>query len=1210
MAAGLLASAAVAAGVVAAAALAVVGGWALFRFRGPDLGLRAARRALERGDHQAALALARRARPPAGAARRSWHDEQRQLEAEALYAAAEVALRERRFADALAFYEVVAGLLGLDKAEAGRRVVEAMLAEARRLSVAEPDNAALPEILGHILERQSRCPEASFWLGLYRLRRGDNQAGTTALTTAHDAAQGRPIDPALYLGAIWLREGKPREALRVLADANRIVPNCPLVAWQLGVALLQSGGDALLALRALQKATGPDGFPKYLRAPHRLWAETLSADSWVRNVSQRAGAQGSIFRCPLGLDQIASVLQQARLTLAETLVTCERADEAVPVFADLLRSQDSLAVRRGLGLALLHLGRTDEALPHLHRAHTAEKPPTAVTTGALAACLAQAGGDRAANARHALGLIASLNVRADANWARHAGAVFAAAQAAGVGVSAEEVAELAAVLVSADAADPTAAAVYNLLATLQPQAVSVEAAGLYVRAAQRHGVNLPLDEFLFDRAMADRAATRELFQAQEWDFDAAERQYLERWADRHPGTYPAAPGIDYADEAETALLADANRLLSQRRPEDARGVAKLVLKLNPASGPAHDRLAELAFRGGDRTAAADWLRKWRDRCPNDPLPLIRLAAFDAADRRPAEGLAAAHQALDRVRGVARVPVLILAARLAVGADKRADAATLFDECLSLDPNNPVALAGRSALAWSEGKFARLIRLSDRMAEVQAEDPWFHYLAGAALLLAGRFDEAEVSARYAAGDPATAAEGRHLLALVRDRRNDPAGAADLLKDPAVAAGAAGQHAVALRGQAAWRGGDYVEALRCWQTLPDGRLKTWNLATVIGGTAFLAGVQALRAGDAEDACRWLRKAAEVGHPDPRLESLLAAACAGAGTRAGDHRGIELLEQAAEAGGPRPEIVRRLARGYRRAGRLADARRLLDTVLADDASLDLERGLLLLAEGHPVPAERAFATAFDHDPKSAAAAVNLVFTRLSLGRVAEAAELMPRAAVLAPDPALKRLLLELHALATGAREPPPEWSVADDKTILQCLRSLGRLESIAPLVDSLQAFRAQSPPVKHAHAELVPLRARDRLDRGDPVAARELLEPLAGPNAPPVVQNLLGICAALRSEFPRAVRRFQAALPPVGDDARVQQNLALVRGWSDDPERSVAHWRRFLELHASQMRVPAGVADYHRRISALVREKVKEAIAAQADRQPSETERHART
>ena len=309
MAAGLLADAtAMTAGLVAAGSLAAVAGWLVVRLRGPEPTLRAARRAIARDDLSGALSLLRRIRPADDAPSRPWHAEQRNLEAECLYVAAESALRDRRFADAYDQYQAVAALIGMDEAEAARRVDEAMLAEVRRLSVANPDGPALPAMLSHILERQP-CPEALFWLGMFRLRHDNAAAGMAALETAYTLTGGRQVDPALYLGVVALRAGKPRDALRYLADANRLAPNCPLVSYHLGMALIESGGDAPLAFRALQKATVPDGLPKYVRLPQRLWAESLPPGSWVRNVAQRAVVQRTTFTCPLGLDRVEPLLR-------------------------------------------------------------------------------------------------------------------------------------------------------------------------------------------------------------------------------------------------------------------------------------------------------------------------------------------------------------------------------------------------------------------------------------------------------------------------------------------------------------------------------------------------------------------------------------------------------------------------------------------------------------------------------------------------------------------------------------------------------------------------------------------------------------------------------------------------------------------------------------------------------------------------------------
>jgi Tfp pilus assembly protein PilF len=71
---------------------------------------------------------------------------------------------------------------------------------------------------------------------------------------------------------------------------------------------------------------------------------------------------------------------------------------------------------------------------------------------------------------------------------------------------------------------------------------------------------------------------------------------------------------------------------------------------------------------------------------------------------------------------------------------------------------------------------------------------------------------------------------------------------------------------------------------------------------------------------------------------------------------------------------------------------------------------------------------------------------------------------------------------------------------------------------------------------------------------------------------------------------VRHFAAALPAVGDDARVQQNLAVVRGWQGDADRAAAHWKRYLDQFASQVTPPPGQADYKKRLARLVRERLK--------------------
>src|SRR5207244_1503485 len=112
-------------------------------------------------------------------------------------------------------------------------------------------------------------------------------------------------------------------------------------------------------------------------------------------------------------------------------------------------------------------------------------------------------------------------------------------------------------------------------------------------------------------------------------------------------------------------------------------------------------------------------------------------------------------------------------------------------------------------------------------------------------------------------------------------------------------------------------------------------------------------------------------------------------------------------------------------------------------------------------------------------------------------------------------------------------------------------------------LDGRRSLSPVVRQGREELWPLRAKRLLDRGDPAGAAKLL---ASAIPSPLVQNLQGVAAAMRQDFDAAIGHFQAALPQMGEDARVQQNLAIVRGWLGEPDKAAGHWRRFLESFAA--------------------------------------------
>ena len=121
--------------------------------------------------------------------------------------------------------------------------------------------------------------EASFWQALCDLREGTPTRPWSTCRLPAPARRGRCrrtkadistpdaappptspfIDPPLYLGAIHLTQGQPKEAMRFLTEANRMDPGCPVVTLQLGAAMIAAGGDTQFAVLRLQKSLGPRG---------------------------------------------------------------------------------------------------------------------------------------------------------------------------------------------------------------------------------------------------------------------------------------------------------------------------------------------------------------------------------------------------------------------------------------------------------------------------------------------------------------------------------------------------------------------------------------------------------------------------------------------------------------------------------------------------------------------------------------------------------------------------------------------------------------------------------------------------------------------------------------------------------------------------------------------------------------------------------------
>src|SRR5581483_2914892 len=184
-----------------------------------------------------------------------------------------------------------------------------------------------------------RCAEAHFWYGLCLARQGELRAAVAALRRAHEHAGRQFIDPAFYLGLLLHRLGEPQEALRYLAEANRIDTGCALVACLTGICLVAAGGDAGVAARTLQRSLGRRGLAQWRQVPQRAWLEAFPRDkSWIHKL---AGCGKYV--CPVLGKDLTSIERQARLALGQAHYRLGAFQDAVDNFEGLFKESPPTA---------------------------------------------------------------------------------------------------------------------------------------------------------------------------------------------------------------------------------------------------------------------------------------------------------------------------------------------------------------------------------------------------------------------------------------------------------------------------------------------------------------------------------------------------------------------------------------------------------------------------------------------------------------------------------------------------------------------------------------------------------------------------------------------------------------------------------------------------------------------------------------------------
>jgi len=837
--------------------------------------------------------------------------------------AADHLLREKQFEEALGHALEAGARLGLDLAEQRAWVVEAMLAEARRLfalGAEDKDTQAVVKLLDRIFAVQTPCAEASFWQGLCWIRQGQIEAATAALLAAHEQAGKQYLDPAFYLGLLLYRQGKAQESLRYLAEANRVDVGNPFVTCQMGISLVAAGGDSGLAVRALQRALGPKGFGLWAARPDRVWIEVFpEGKSYVRRLAAKY-----IYTCPVLGPDLTLITRQGQFALAQAHYRHGDFEQAADLLTKLLQdSPPTVPLLRALGLALARCGRYDQAYKHLRTALEQEEPKDPFTAGYLALCGALGKptnpDDKPRNVAWAIRLMARYPVLGNAEWASLLSAVHAEARrlnAAGemlVSLGRDEQLLLCDTLASVNATDPRAAEAYAYLAATYPDAVKPKYAFLYVRAAAQHGYTSERDLDLFAHTFREAGAARTFFAENQWNFDDIEYLYLQRSAALHPRQFPSVLGADYPARGEAFLLERSRREEASGRDDLARTCIEVLLRLNPTSIPAHDRLAYLHYRRGDREQAVALLSGWQRLAPNDPWPLVRQAIIEQERGNTARRAEAIEHALGLTRGPVRAAIAFLGAKLALreqfgraatireqlsepSSNGRspdhsplAQAQMLLEICLREDPKHTDALWYLTAVRSMRGDREGLAQLAPEMDRPSVQEARFHYLGAVCHLAAKKYDAVlELSRRTAEADRRDAgpagelvSESQFLMAWAYLHQNNLSAAQQALQNvAAVEKSPSAVYARALLGCLQLSHGAYDEAIAWWSSVAPHWRSKWQIEEPLRQTVLLSGLMAYKEGRFEQAAERFREAGKLGLRDHQLGQLLALALMRAG------------------------------------------------------------------------------------------------------------------------------------------------------------------------------------------------------------------------------------------------------------------------------------------------------------------------------------------
>ncbi len=895
--------------------------------------MRAARKLLDTGNWKGALDQLKAVRA-IGSPSASWCNTFDLFEVECLQAASVAALKDKKFEDALTFGLQAARLRDEPEQPVRTKVQSAMVQEIRRLFAKTGETEATINMVVRTLQVQAPCREATFWqamcevrlgalepalkhlqvarLGIanaFSLDEGSTDSGSTPTSANGEAAETAVspfLDPPLYLGALLLRMGRAKDALRYLTEANRMDANCPFIRLQLGAAIVTAGGDTNMAVRALQFALGPKGLGQYLSNPDRAWVGGFPENrSYVRKLAEEFP-----FTCPLFGEDMKYLLHQGNLALAQGQFKLGNYQESAELFDKVLKEgAPSLAILRGLGLSLAKLGRYDDAFVHLRTAHEMEEMKDRLTAGYLALCGAAGKParpeDRLQNMAWALRLVTQFNAPGDPEWLGLLNRIFAEARRNAIPLTSDDQVYLCEHLVSGKAHDPLSAEAFHHLLTTEPALVHPEYAWLYCKADDEHKVGGSHVLALYTRTFADQDAARAFFTAQGWDLDRVELMFLRRAAEKGLGRFPEVLGSDYLPRGERILLAEAARLEEAGQPEVALETIEVLVKLSPNNTSAMDRAAGLHYRAGRLEPAFELLDQWRLSQPLEPMPLVRQAILRHQQGDNASCFERLRFGMKLASGRRRANIAFLGARLALqgyllprpGQPTDANALPVvldfLRDCLTNNPDHPAAAWCLAGVRWLQGDTAALVAQASLMVNTDAADGRYHYFAALCHLLGGEFEVAlaacqrvtqQVGANGSSAQRALGLETSYLAGLAQVGRSDLQSAIEAFKP--VTYNAASPTLCYAQGQLAsayFREKRLNEAIAVWEALDASKRQAWSLADPLAQAMFINALESLQQGHYEQAAEKFRQSGRLGYRDRRLGPLLLLALFKAGQQA---------------------------------------------------------------------------------------------------------------------------------------------------------------------------------------------------------------------------------------------------------------------------------------------------------------------------------------